>query len=106
SETGLSGNHVVAMTTDADRKWMWILTDGGLGHYDAGVEVYTEAAPPPSPLGIDYAAIAKEGVASLAPAAEGGVWLGTLKGLFFVSEKGGWVATPIKDPIRALVTDR
>ena len=34
------------------------------------------------------AAIAKEGVASLAPAAEGGVWLGTSKGLFFVSEQG------------------
>ncbi|HEY5921783.1 MAG TPA: hypothetical protein VIV11_08935 [Kofleriaceae bacterium] len=106
SATGLSGDHVVAMTTDAERKWMWVLTDGGLGHYDAGVEVYTETLPPPSALGIDYAAIAKEGVASLAPAAEGGVWLGTSKGLFFVSEKGGWVATPIKDPIRALVKDR
>ncbi len=106
ADHGLSGDHVVAMTTDADRKWMWILTDGGLGHYDAGVEVYTETAPPPSSLGIDYAAIAKEGVASLASAAEGGVWLGTSKGLFFVSDKGGWVTTPIKDPIGALVRDR
>jgi len=106
SETGLSGDHVVAMTTDAERKWMWLLTDGGLGHYDATVEVYTETMPPPTVLGIDYAAIAKEGVASLAPASEGGVWLGTSKGLFFVSEKGGWVATPIKDPIQALVRDR
>ncbi len=106
AETGLSGNHVVAMTTDADRKWMWLLTDGGLGHYDAAVEVYTEVLPPPSSLGIEYAAIAKEGVASLAPASEGGVWLGTSKGLFFVSERGGWATTPIKDPIRALVRDR
>jgi hypothetical protein len=106
ADHGLSGDHVVAMTTDVDRKWMWILTDGGLGHYDAGVEVYTEAAPPPSGLGIDYAAIAKEGVASLAAAAEGGVWLGTSTGLFFVSDGGGWVAAPIKDPILALVRDR
>jgi hypothetical protein len=105
ADHGLSGDHVVAMTTDADRKWIWILTDGGLGHYDAAVEVYTETAQPPAALGIDYAAIAREGVASLAPAAEGGVWLGTSKGLFFVSEKGGWVATPIKEPIRALVRD-
>lgn len=103
---GLSGDHVVALATDPDRKWMWILTDGGLGHYDAGVEVYSEEATPPTALGIDYATIAKEGVASLAPATEGGVWLGTSKGLFFVSEKGGWVATPVKDPVLALVRDR
>jgi hypothetical protein len=105
ADHGLSGDHVVALATDPDRKWMWILTDGGLGHYDAGVEVYSETMAPPAALGIDYGAIAKEGVASLAPAAEGGVWLGTSKGLFFVSEKGGWVTTPIKEPIRALVRD-
>jgi len=106
ADQGLTGDHVVALATDSDRKWMWILTDGGLGHYDAGVEVYTEAAAPPTALGIDYAAIAKEGIASLAPATEGGVWLGTPKGLFFVSEKGGWVATPVKEPVHALVRDR
>ena len=106
ADHGLSGDHVVAMATDPERRWMWILTDGGLGHYDANIEVYTATAPPPSALGIEYGAIAKEGVASLAPAAEGGVWLGTSKGLYFVSEKGGWVATPIKEPIRALVRDR
>src|SRR5215216_4242581 len=48
SDHGLAGNHVVAMATDADRKWMWLLTDGGLGHYDAGVEVYTQTQPPPA----------------------------------------------------------
>lgn len=106
ADHGLSGDHVVALATDSDRKWMWILTEGGLGHYDAGVEVYSDVMPPPAALGIDYAAIAKDGVASLAPASEGGVWLGTAKGLFFVSEKGGWVATPLKDPIHGLVRDR
>lgn len=105
ADHGLSGDHVVALATDPERKWMWILTDGGLGHYDAGVEVYSDAVAPPASLGIDFAAIAKEGVASLAPASEGGVWLGTSKGLFFVSEKGGWVATPVKDPIHGLVRD-
>lgn len=108
ADHGLSGDHVVAMTTDAERKWMWILTDGGLGRYDAAIEVYSVTPPPPATLGIDYAAIAKEGVASLAPAGEGegGVWLGTSKGLYFVSDKGGWVDTPIKDGIRALVRDK
>jgi hypothetical protein len=105
AETGLSGEHVVALTTDAERKWMWVLTDGGLGRYDAGVEVYSEIMAPPTSLGIDYLAIAKEGVASLAPG-DGGVWLGISKGLFFVSDKGGWVTTPLKDPIQALVRDR
>lgn len=106
SDHGLSGDHVVALANDPERKWMWILTDGGLGHYDANIEVYTATQPPPSALGIDYATIAKEGVASLASAAEGGVWLGTSKGLFYVSEKGGWVALPITEPIHALVRDR
>jgi len=104
SENGLSGNHIVAMATDADRKWMWILTDGGLGHYDANTEVYAETMPPPPSLGLEYAALAKEQV-SLAPASEGGVWLGTTKGLYFVSERGAWTAPVIKDGVRALVRD-
>jgi ligand-binding sensor domain-containing protein len=104
SEHGLPGDHVIALANDEERKWMWVLTDGGLGRYDAGVEVYGDIAPPPAALGIDYAAIAKGGVASLAPG-DAGVWLGIDKGLFFVSEKGGWVATPIKDPIHAMVRD-
>jgi hypothetical protein len=105
AQTGLSGDHIVALATDVERKWMWILTDGGLGRYDAGLEVYSELLAPPAALGIDYVAIAKEGIASLAPA-ENGVWLGSSKGLLFVSEKGGWVTTPIKEPVHALVADR
>jgi len=108
SDAGLPGDRVVALATDAGRKWMWILTDGGLGRYDAAVEVYADLAQPPAVLGIDYAAIAKDGIASLAPGDAGGVagaWLGVAKGLFFVSDKGGWVATPIKEPIMGLVHD-
>jgi hypothetical protein len=105
ADHGLTGNHIVALANDPGRSWMWILTDGGLGHYDAAAEVYSETTPPPPALGLDYAQLAKDGVASLAPAAEGGVWLGTTKGLFYVSDRGGWVATPITDPIDALVQD-
>jgi len=105
SDHGLPGDHVIALATDSARKVMWILTDGGLGKYDAAAEVYSDVAPPPAALGIDYAALAKEGAASLA-AGDGGVWLGFSKGLYFVSDKGGWVNTPIKDPILALVSDK
>jgi hypothetical protein len=104
AENGLPGEHLVALAADGDRKWLWVLTDGGLGHYDAASEVYTELAAPPPALGIDYATLAKDG-ASLAAASEGGVWLGTAKGLVFVSSKGGWLSLPIKDPVHALVRD-
>ena len=104
SEHGLPGDHVIALATDAEKKAMWILTDGGLGRYDAAVEVYTDITAPPASLGIDYAAVAKEGIASLAPG-DAGAWLGLSKGLFFVSDKGGWVNTSIKESIHALVRD-
>jgi len=105
AEHGLSGDHVVALAADAERKWVWTLTEGGLGHYDAAQEVYAETAAPPSALSLDYATIAKEG-AVLASSSEGGVWIGTTKGLTFVSEKGGWLPTPMKDPVHALLRDR
>ena len=105
ADRGLPGNHVVALASDLDRKWLWILTDGGFGHYDTVNEIYAELAAPPASIGIDYAALAKEGVASLASATEPGVWLGTAKGLVFVTATGGWVPTAIKDPIRAMARD-
>src|ERR1043165_1556881 len=55
-------------------------------------------------MSLDFAAIAKEG-ASLASAKDGGAWLGTQLGLIYVSAKGGWTTTPIKEPIRAMVRD-
>ncbi len=105
ADHGLPGSHVAAFAADPERKRLWLLTEGGLGNYSVTSEVYTEAAAPPASLAIDYAVIAKEG-ASLAPAAVGGVWIGTQHGLFFASEKGGWVAAPFKEPIRALARDR
>ena len=104
-DSGLPGNRITALAADADRKRVWILSDGGLGNLDITSNLYSEVMPPPAVLAIDYAALAREGGTSLAPATEGGVWLGTPHGLYYVSDKGGWVATPIKDPVRALVLD-
>ena len=105
ADHGLSGEHVVGFAPDADRKWLWVLTDGGLGHYDAQSEVYTELQAPPAAMNIDYSEIAREG-ASLSAAIEGGVWLGTAKGLLFASDKGGWLQLPVKDPVRAVIRDK
>ncbi|MEO6773033.1 MAG: hypothetical protein ABI467_08410, partial [Kofleriaceae bacterium] len=105
ADHGLSGDHVVAVAPDSDRKWLWVLTDGGFGHYDAQSEVYTELQAPPAAMNIDYAELAKDG-ASLAAAVEGGVWIGTAKGMLFASDKGGWLQLPVRDPVRAVVRDR
>ena len=105
AEHGLSGNQIVALAADPERRWVWILTDGGLGYYDAGKEIYREQIAPPESMKLDFAALAKEG-ASLAPAKDGGAWLGTHAGLIYVSARGGWTTTAIKGPIRALARDR
>jgi len=106
AEHGLSGSHVVALAPDAERRWMWILTEGGLGHYDAAAELYAELPSPPPGIGVDFAALAKDGGASLAPADDGGVWLGTAHGLVSVSGPGVWTTTPIREAIRGLARDR
>jgi hypothetical protein len=100
--TGVSGNQVVALARDADRRWLWILTDGGIGYYDAAAEVYQEVVVSP---GAELAAMAREG-ASLASATDDGVWLGSARGLVHVSARGTWTPTAIKEPIRALARDR
>jgi hypothetical protein len=105
ADHGLPGDHVVAMASDAERKWLWVLTEGGFGRYDAAQEVYSEVQAPPAALALDYAGLAKEG-ATLASAIDGGVWLGTSRGLIFVSEKGGWVPAPVKAPVKALLRDK
>ena len=102
---GLSGNQIVALGTDAERRWVWILTEGGLGHYDAAREVYEELQQPPASAGVDFAVLAKEG-ATVAPASDGGAWLGTARGLVYASPKGGWTTTAIKEPIQGLERDR
>jgi ligand-binding sensor domain-containing protein len=92
---------VVALASDPDRHRVWILSDSGLAHYDASSEDYVELAAPP---GIDFADIAKTG-ASIAPAADGGVFLGTQHGLVYATETDEWTQTSVRDPIRAMVAD-
>jgi hypothetical protein len=105
-EHGLSGSHVVALAPDVERRWMWILTEGGLGHYDARGEMYAELPSPPAAIGIDFAVLAKDGGVSLAAADDGGVWLASGHGLVSVTAQGVWTAAPIRDSIRALARDR
>jgi hypothetical protein len=100
----LPGARVVAIAADDDRARAWILTDGGIGHYSARGEVFSELAAPPASLGIDFAALARDG-AALAPG-DGGAWIGSSKGLVFVTDKSGWLSTPITNPVRALLRDR
>lgn len=104
--TGLSGNQVLALGPDPDRKLVWIVTDGGLGRYETQTEVYSSIDDPPPAIGLDFTTLAKEGGASIASARDGGAWIGTSKGLIYVSEKGGWTSTAIKDPITAVARDR
>ncbi len=106
ADHGLSGSHVAALAPDPERRWIWILTEGGLGHYDASAELYSEMPPPPASFGVDFGALAKEASVSVAPADDGGAWLGSQHGLFTVRPQDGWASTAIKDPIRALARDR
>lgn len=106
ADHGLSGNHVAALAPDPERRWVWILTEGGLGHYDAGAEMYSEMPPPPPSVGVDFGELVKDATVSVAPAEDGGAWLGSARGLVYVSAQGGWALTPIKEPVRALARDR
>jgi hypothetical protein len=105
AEHGLSGSQIVALAPDVDRRWVWILTEAGLGHYDVGAERFEPVLAPPGAIGIDFGVLAKEG-ASVAPATTGGAWLGTARGLVEIGSDGAWQSTSLKDPIHGLVADR
>ncbi len=94
---------IVALTPDVDRRWVWILTDRGLGHYDVAADLFQPLMPPAS-LGIEFALLAAEG-ASIAPSSEGGVWLGTAHGLVGVASDGSWSASGVTAPVNALARD-
>ncbi len=94
---------IVALAPDVDRRWVWILTDRGLGHYEVGADVFQPLMPPAS-IGLEFALLASEG-ASVAPASDGGVWLGTAHGLVSVAPDGSWSATGMTTPVNALARD-
>src|SRR5262249_9110080 len=90
---------------DADRRWVWILSDVGLGHYDDATEDFVELPAPTASVGVDFGELAKAG-ASVAPASDGGVFLGTAHGLVYANGGGEWRRTPIRASVRTMVTDR
>ncbi|MGE3544259.1 MAG: two-component regulator propeller domain-containing protein, partial [Kofleriaceae bacterium] len=105
SNAGLAGRQIVALGPDPEQRAVWIATNGGLGRYDAATETF-RAMPMPAPsLGLSFDEIDNQS-ASVAAAIDGGAWLGTEQGLFYVHPDAGWSATPIKDSVRALLRDR
>ncbi|MFN0252239.1 MAG: hypothetical protein ACKV2T_35510 [Kofleriaceae bacterium] len=106
SATKRESSTVLGLGPDPERKLVWILSDSGVGRYDSQTETYDELLEPPASIGLDFEALEKDGGASIAAASDGGAWIGTSKGLLYVSAKGGWTNTAIKEPIKAVVRDR
>lgn len=98
SDHGLPGDHVIALAADAERQWLWLATDGGLGVYDVAAETF--AGVPGTPL-VDVSR-AKPGTLHLAASADGGVWIGTTHGLYYTNTAGGWTDTAITDAVTAV----
>jgi ligand-binding sensor domain-containing protein len=96
ADHGLPGDRVLAVAPDVERMWLWIATDGGLGYYDVAAETFAEI---PASKVLDVAA---GGDLHLAPATDGGVWIGHARGLFYANPAGQWTSTPIDGPISAL----
>ncbi len=101
SSHGLPGDRVTAVAQDPARKDIWIATDGGITRYDTESETFAALPPAPQVLGLaDLAGV------SLAPAGDGGVWIGHPKGLFYTNQAGKWSPTPVSTPITALLRTR
>ncbi|HUQ05314.1 MAG TPA: hypothetical protein VM261_22580 [Kofleriaceae bacterium] len=107
ADHGLPGDRVIGLGTDRTRGWLWIVTDGGVGYYDARVEVFREvpASPIMAELGLGGGPAAVPASMSVVGAADGGVWLGHAKGLFYTTASGAWTSTPITDPVKAMAMD-
>lgn len=99
--SAMSGEQIIALASDEQKRVVWILSDGGVGVYDATNETFRDVLVVP-PL-FDF--FAMQG-ASVAPAADDGVWIGYGHGLVHVGSDGTWTPTPIVDEIRALARDR
>ena len=107
ADHGLPGNRVIAMGNDPSRGWLWVVTDGGVGYYDTRVEVFHEVPPGPlmAELGLGGGPAGVPTSMAVVGAADGGVWLGHPKGLFYTTPAGAWTSTPLTDPVRALAVD-
>lgn len=98
-DNGLPGDKVVAMAEDDGS--VWIATDGGVTRYDVDATTFSALPRPPQVLGLERL----EGV-SLAPAGDGGLWVGHPKGLFYTNRSGQWVATPVTAAVTSMYRDR
>ena len=101
AEHGLPGDRVEAMTYDVGRGWLWVATDCGVTGYDIDGGTFIELKSPPSALKLDnFAGI------SMAPAIDGGLWLGHRRGLYYTDIEGNWKATKIREPVNAVFRTR
>lgn len=96
---GLPGDRVLAVAADETRDWLWMSTDGGLGYYDVANQTFSEVT---ASATVDLTVERAEGAIQLAPASDGGVWIGHPRGLYYTNPSGQWTGTPITTPIRAL----
>ena len=85
AEHGLPGDRVEAMTFDRERGQLWVATDGGVTRYDVNRGMFTELKAPDISLGLDSFA----GV-SMAPARDGGLYVGHRNGVYHASAEGEW----------------
>jgi len=95
---GLPDDGVSAMAYDAGRDWLWVATNTGLVRYNSASDTFTPVPPAPSVFKLDSI-----DEAVLAPAGDGGVWLGVAAGLFYTNDEGKWKNTGVTEPVTALM---
>ena len=101
AEHGLPGDRVAALSYDAGRGWLWIATDQGVTRYEVQSGGFAEIPPPPMVLGLlPLTQVVIE------PAGDGGLWLGTQRGLFYTNPEGQWTETPLTEPVTSLLRTR
>lgn len=101
ADHGLPGHRVEALAHDGSRGWLWVATSRGMTRYVVKQGTFVDLKPPPSVLGLEWFADT-----SLAPAGDGGVWIGHERGLFYTNPAGQWTGTGITEPVRAVLRTR
>jgi hypothetical protein len=96
-EHGLPGERVEAMAYDKSSGVLWVATDRGVSLYNVEHNTFRS-------LG-DGRVESFAGVA-VAPADDGGVWLGYQGGLVHVDAAGTWQESEISQPVSALLVGR
>jgi hypothetical protein len=97
AEHGLPGERVEAMAYDKGRGVLWLATDRGVSLYDVAQNTFTSLDDGPAEL---FAGVA------VAPADDGGVWLGYQDGLIHADAAGTWQESEISQPVSALLVGR